>query len=137
MGELSKFLLGSLISVFTRVSKYTTWISKQYPHFYAFYWFFICWFLLFIHFSTLQPLSWKVSFYGTQKPTPPPVFNTQASDWVHCEEETGAYYQLSRITSKFVKKKKNLLLKLLFLPPQNTWFSKNCIKFINFFFKKR
>ena len=25
-----------------------------------------------------------------------PVFNLQASDWVHCEGETGEYYQLSR-----------------------------------------
>ena len=36
----------------------------------------------------------KVIFSGTQKPTPPTVFNLQASDGVHCEEETGAYYQL-------------------------------------------
>ena len=28
-----------------------------------------------------------------------PWFNLQASDWVHCEEETGAYYQLSRLTN--------------------------------------
>ena len=41
--------------------------------FYAFYWFFMCWFLLFIHFSMLQPLSWKVTFSSTQKPTPPIV----------------------------------------------------------------
>ena len=68
----------------------------------AFYWLFMCWFLLFIHFSTLQPLSWKVTFSGTQKLTPPTVFNLQASDWVHCEKETGAYYQLSRLTYKFI-----------------------------------
>ena len=94
MGEPSKLLLGSVISVFT-------WISKQWPHFYASYWFFICWFLLFIHFSTFQLLSWKMTFSGTQKPTPPTVFNLQASDRVHCEEETGAYYQLSRLTDIF------------------------------------
>ena len=41
-------------------------------------------------------------FSGTQKPTPPTVLNLQASDWVHCEEETGAYYQLSRFTYKLV-----------------------------------
>ena len=51
-------------------------------------------------FSTLQLLSWKVTFSGTQKPTPPTVFNIQASDWIHCEEETGAYYQLSQLTYK-------------------------------------
>ena len=33
----------------------------------------------------------EVTFSGTQKPTPPTVFNLQASDWVHCEEETGAH----------------------------------------------
>ena len=65
----------------------------------------MCWFLLYIHFSTLQPLSGKVTFSGTQNTTPPTVFNLQASDWVHCEEETGAYYQLHRFTYKLFKKK--------------------------------
>ena len=37
-----------------------------------------------------------------QKPTPPTVFNLQASDWVHCEEETGVYCQLSRFIYKLV-----------------------------------
>ena len=41
-------------------------------------------------------------FSGTQKSTPPTVFNLQTSDGVHCEEETGAYYLLSRLTNKFV-----------------------------------
>ena len=44
-------------------------------------------------------------FPVTSKPTPPTVFNIQASDWVHCDEETGAYFQLSRNTHKFIKKK--------------------------------
>ena len=44
-------------------------------------------------------------FSGTQKGTPPTIFNPQASDCVHCEEETGAYYQLHRFTYKLVKKK--------------------------------
>ena len=101
LGKLSKFLLGSVISVFTWISMYITWISKQYPHFYAFYWFFMCWFLLLIHFSTLQLLSWKVTFSGTQKPPPPTVFNRQASDWVHCEEERGAHAGISRHTNNF------------------------------------
>ena len=43
-------------------------------------------------------------FSGTQKTTYPTVFNLQALDWVHCEEETGAYYQLHQITYKLVKK---------------------------------
>ena len=56
----------------TWISRYITWISKQYPHFYAFYWFLMCWFLLLIHFSIIQLLSWKVTFsrhskdYSTQ-----------------------------------------------------------------------
>ena len=41
-------------------------------------------------------------FCSIQKPTPPTVFNLQATDWVHCEEETGAYYQLSWNIHKFV-----------------------------------
>ena len=44
-------------------------------------------------------------FSGTQKGTPPTIFNPQASDCVHCEEETGAHYQLPRFTNKLVKKK--------------------------------
>ena len=37
-----------------------------------------------------------------QKPTPPAVFNLQALDWIHCEEETGAYYRLSWHTYKLI-----------------------------------
>ena len=78
----------------------------------------------------------KSNVFGTQKPTPPTVFNLQASDWVHCEEERSVYYQMSRITSKFVFFFSKLL-KLLFLPQKNTRISKNSIKFIiNFFFQK-
>ena len=47
----------------------------------------------------------KSDIFRTKKPTPPTVVNLQASDWVHCEEETGVYYQLSQFTYKFVKKK--------------------------------
>ena len=43
----------------------------------------------------------KVTFTVTQKPIPPTVFNLQALDWVHCEEETGAYYKLSWFTYEF------------------------------------
>ena len=48
-------------------------------------------------------------FPVTSKPTPPTVFNLQALNWVHCEEETGAYYKLSENTYKFVKKKYKFL----------------------------
>ena len=40
----------------------------------------------------------------TSKPTPPTAFNLQASDWVQCEEEAGAYTQLFLNTHKLVKK---------------------------------
>ena len=42
------------------------------------------------------------TFSGIQNPLQPTVFNLQASDCVHCEEETGAYYQLYRHTYKLV-----------------------------------
>ena len=41
-------------------------------------------------------------FSGTQKPTPPTVLNLQASDWVHCEEETGAHAGIPRYTYKLI-----------------------------------
>ena len=63
-----------------------------------------------------------MTFPVTQKPTPSTVFNLQASDWVHCEEETGAYYQLSQFTYKFLIKKKNV--SCLFCE-KNKCFSKN------------
>ena len=44
-----------------------------------------------------------MTFSGIQNPLQPTAFNLQASDWVHCEEETGAHYQLSRHTYKLVK----------------------------------
>ena len=43
-----------------------------------------------------------MTFLVTQKPTPPIVFNLQASNWVHREEDTGPYYQLSQFTYKLL-----------------------------------
>ena len=79
------------------------------------------------------PPSWKVTFSGTQKPTPPTVFNLPVSDWVHCEEETGVYYQLSRNYYKLLLFYKFLKLFIL---------SKKCALFKKFpknysFFLKR
>ena len=75
-----------------------------------------------------------MTFSGTQKPTPPTFFNLQASDWVHCEEETGVYYQLSRFTYRLV---------LFFLQIFNGYFAQKCAllkKFVkicySFFFQK-
>ena len=57
---------------------------------YAFYLFFM--FSSSIH--SFFYLLLKSDISGTQTASPPTVFNLQASNWVHCEEETGAYYQL-------------------------------------------
>ena len=64
-------------------------------------------------------------------------FNLQASDWVHCEEETGAYYQLYRHTYKLVFFFLEIS-KVYYFAPKNTRISKNSLKFIiHFFFTKR
>ena len=62
-------------------------------------------------------------FSVTSKPTPPIVFNLQASDLVHCEDETGVYTQLSQNTYKLVKKNTNFL-KLFILQKINKCISK-------------
>ena len=98
----------------------------------AFYWFFVL-VLLFIHFSILQPLFWKVTFSGIQKPTPPTVFNLQVSDWVHCQEETGAYYQLSWFTYKLVE----FFFKLFILQKKGWTFQKIPQNLLAFFLPKR
>ena len=83
------------------------------------------------------PLSWKVTFPVTSEPTPPIVFNLRASDWVHCEEETGAYTQLSWNTYKLARIILNFF-KVYFSPPQNTCISKKSVKFIiHFVFQKK
>ena len=78
-----------------------------------------------------EPLPWKVMFLVTSKPTAPTVFNQQASDLVHCKEETGAHAKkyLGIPILFFLQ-----ILKLFILPPKNTWISKNSIKFIILFF---
>ena len=44
----------------------------------------------------------KWCFPGLKSLLFPQFINLQASDCVHCEEETGAYYQLSLLTYKLV-----------------------------------
>ena len=66
---------------------------------YAFYWLFMCCFLLFSHFSTL---SLKSDIFRNQKDNWATVFNLQALDWFHCEEETGAHLSMSQFSSKLV-----------------------------------
>ena len=102
----------------------------------TFYWFFMCCFLLFIHFSTLKLVSWRVTFSSIQNPLQPTVFNLQASDWVHCEEETGAYYQLYRYTYK-----KNFFLQIskvsYFAPQKYADFKKFPKIYYSFLFHKK
>ena len=74
-------------------------------------------------------------FPVTSKTTPPPVFNLQASDWVHCEEETGACHQSSRHTYKLVKKILQIF-KVVYFAQKRVYFI-NSIKFIIHFFSKR
>ena len=68
-------------------------------------------------------------FSGIQQPTPLTVFNLQALDWVQCEEETGAYYQLSRLTYKLVSFN-FFIFKVASFAHKNMLISKNFIKFI-------
>ena len=53
-------------------------------------------------------LSLKVTFLVTSKLTPPTLFNLQALEWIHCEEETDALTGISRLTSKLLHLKKKI-----------------------------
>ena len=75
-----------------------------------------------------------MTFPVTQKPTPPTVFNVQASGWVHCEEETGAYYRLSWFTYKLIIIFFNF--KVVNFAEKISHFSRNSLKFIIQFFLK-
>ena len=74
-------------------------------------------------------------FSNTQKPTPPTIFNLQASDWAHCEEETGVYYQLSQFTYKLVFFL-NIFLKLFILQKKHALFKKFPKIYYSFFFQE-
>ena len=76
-----------------------------------------------------------MTFSGTQKPTPPAVFNLLASDWVHCEEETGTHMEKSRLTSTLFHFFLHIF-KVVYFAPKNTRNSKNSIKFIIYLKKK-
>ena len=78
--------------------------------------------------------SCKVTFLVTQKPTLPTVFNLQALDWVHCEEETCAYYQLSQFTYKLIL---FFLFKVVNFAKKNALFKKFPKIYYSFFFSKR
>ena len=78
----------------------------------------------------------KVTFLVTSKPTPRTIFNLQASDWVHCEEETGVYYQLSWHSYKLVIFFLQFL-KLFILPKKIILFIKFHKIYYSCFFSKR
>ena len=102
--------------------------------FYAFYWFLMCNYLLFYNTCYLYhpPEKWHFQSLQSLLLT---VFNLQALDWVHCEEETGAHTGISRLPSKLVS---FFFILKLFILPKNKRISKNYVKFIIiFFFKNR
>ena len=78
----------------------------------------------------------KSGIFWHSKSSQPTIFNLQALDWTHCEEEIGAYYQLYRHTHKFVFFFFYNFLMFLILPPKNTQISKNSLKFIIHFYTK-
>ena len=94
---------------------------------YAFYWFF-----LFIHFSILQSLSWKVTFSGIQKPAPPTVLNLKASSGFIVKKKQ------VRITNYLGLPKNwqvNFFFKVAYFAPKNTLISKKTIKMYYSFLK--
>ena len=79
---------------------------------------------------------WKVTCPITSKSTPPTVFNLHAPDWVHYEEETCAYAQLTFNTYKLV----NVLLqifKVVYFGQKKYTHFENSIKFIILFFSSK
>ena len=79
-----------------------------------------------------------MTYLVTSKPTltsKPTIFNLHASDQVHCEEKTGAYYQLSQNTYKLGKKNYKFF-KLFILTKEISSFQKNPNILLLFFFQK-
>ena len=131
MWEPSRLLLGSVISVFNWISKYTTWISNNNSTFMPS----IGSWCVIIHLSIIHVIYnvlLKSDVSGHSKAYSSLSFNLQASDWVHCEEETGAYYQYIGLPIIFF-----FFFKLFILRKKNMRFSKNSQKFIFHFFSKR
>ena len=92
-------------------------------------WLLMCNYKFFYNTCLYKPLSWKVMFPVTSKPTSHTVLNLQASDWVHCEEETGAHSQFTRQTYKLL----SFFLYLYscsFSSQKNTLISNHSITFI-------
>ena len=75
-----------------------------------------------------KPLAWKVMFMVTSKPTPHTVFNLHAPDWVHCEEETVAYTQLSQNTYELV------IFKVVYFAPKKYLHLLNALITSNFLY---
>ena len=129
-GGPSYFPLGSVITVFTWISKYITWTSKQYPHnILCGYWIIN---VSVIHVSIHISRSWKFTFPVTSKPTPRTVFNLHASNWVHCEEKTSGHTGISQQTYKLVS-----FFKVFYFAEKNIWILKKSVKFIIYYNWKR
>ena len=97
--------------------------------------FVMCNYLIFNNSCFVNPSREKSCFLVTSKPTPPTVFNLKASNYIHCEEETGTRTGISQDTYKLFFFYK--FLKLFILPQKNTLISKNSVKFYHsFFFRK-
>ena len=75
-------------------------------------------------------------FQVNSKPTPLTVFNLQELDWIHCEEETGAYYQLSRFIYKLVIVFQKKKFKWLILRKKYLLLKKNHTIYYSFFFQR-
>ena len=147
MGELSWYLLGSVIAVFTWISKYITciskhitwiskhitWISNQYPHFYAIYWFLMCNYKCTYNlcYKNHSPEKWH---FGSLQSLLLPQFSTYRHrtgfivkrKQVRIQESIRQNYKLVCFCYKFLK---------LFILQKKKWVSKNFIKFIIIFFK--
>ena len=103
-----------------------------------FYWFLMCNYTCFYNTcSHKPPLLWKVMFQVTSKPTPPTVFNLQASDWVHCEEEIGASHQSPRNTYKLVIFCLPIFKVVYFHRKEYSHFKKFHKIYYSYFFQKR
>ena len=61
----------NLPNYFTCISKYITWISKQYLHFYSFWWFLICNYEFFYNTCYINHSSENWHFWSLQSPLLP------------------------------------------------------------------
>ena len=78
----------------------------------------------------------KSDIFRHSKSSQPTVFNLQALDWIHCEQETGAYYQLYRHTYKLAKFFLQISKVSYFAPKKYADFKKFLKVYYSYFFIK-